>query len=150
MRRVGSVVLSDHPLAEFPFLMGELLKQYGERIRADILRDLTKELGQGQWYDQGPGPRASVLGRNRHVQACQRLIRKDSPDAYRDVSTGQWWLRACAVDREIRRINRVTAEKLPMEPVPNEPMPLAKTEGHEFDDETGVYRRALLERVGLR
>jgi hypothetical protein len=134
-------------LEQFPLLMAALK----DELRAELILEMRK----GLWFDQGPGPQASILGRNRHVQACQRLIRKDSPDAYYDASTGQWWLRQGAVDREILRLNRKQAQKLPekaapMAPVVAEPLPLAKAEPSDFEGETGVYERALLQRVGLR
>jgi hypothetical protein len=134
-------------LEQFPLLMAALK----EELKAEVLH----ELGQGQWLDQ----EHSVLGRNRHVKACKRLIRKSSPHAYYDSSEGRWLIRAAALDREIVRANRVLAERLPetVPPPPRlEPLPsLVKTrapseEPAEPDDETGIYERALQRLRGAR
>ena len=132
-------------LDQFPLLMAKLLEQYGEELRAKLL----DELGQGQWIDQ----EHSVLGRNKHIRACRRLIREDSPDVIYD--DGKWLMRASALDAEIVRANRLMVEsgKLPesapppaMTPVPA--MPLVKAEPEsDAEDETGIYASGWLERM---
>jgi hypothetical protein len=131
-------------LDEFPLLMAAL--------KEELKQELREELGQGQWLDQ----EHSVLGRNRHVAACKRLIRHDSTDAYYDGTDGRWMLRARAVDNEILRRNRELAERLPQsEPPPAiapamTPMPPVKAteaEHEEPQDETGIYQREWLERL---
>lgn len=132
-------------LDQFPLLMSKLLEQYGEELRTRLL----EELGQGQWIDQ----EHSVLGRNKHIKACRRLIRENSPDVH--CQDGRWLIRASALDREIQRANRLMVEsgKLPesvpppaMAPVPV--MPLAKAlPEHEPEDETGIYASGWLERM---
>lgn len=134
-------------LEQFPLLMAALK----EELKAEVLH----ELGQGQWLDQ----EHSVLGRNRHVKACKRLIRKGSEHAYYDASDGRWLIRASQVDREIAKANRALAEKLP-ETVPPPapaavtPLPsLVKTRApilEEPEDETGIYERALSRLRGAR
>jgi len=125
-------------LEQFPLLLAALK----EELRCELLN----EFARGEWLDQNQ----SVLGRNIHVRACQRLIRRDSADAYYESNTGRWLLRVTAVDKEIRRRNRMHAEKLPaqppVEPVPVEPMPLAKTEA-EPEDETGIYAKGWYEKL---
>jgi hypothetical protein len=131
-------------LEQFPLLM-QALK---EELKAEVLH----ELGKGQWLDQ----EHSVLGRNRHVKACKRLIRKASADAYYDASEGRWFIRASQVDREIAKANRALAEKLPETvppPAPIQPLPaLAKAHPPEVEpeDETGIYERALSRLRGVR
>lgn len=129
-------------LDEFPLLMEALLKRHHDEMKQQLL----EELGGGQWLDQD----SSILGRNKHVKACKRLIRKASPDAHYDASEGRWLMRASAVDAEIVRLNRKLVEsgKLPetvpppaMTPV--EPRPLVKTEPPEAEDETGIYDRGV-------
>lgn len=130
-------------LEQFPLLMAAL--------KEELRRELLEELGQGQWVDQ----EQSVLGRNKHVRACRRLIRGDSPDAH--YHAGRWLLRASAVDAEVVRLNRrmVESGRLPETvppPRPVEPpmMALAKT-APEPEDETGIYERGWLERMrGVR
>lgn len=116
-------------LEQFPLLMAAL--------KEELKRELREELGAGVWIDQ----EQSVLGRNRHVAACKRLIRRDSPDAYYDGTEGRWLLRASALDQEITRRNHELAERLPK----TEPPPaLVKTTPPEGDDDgTGIYERAL-------
>ena len=128
-------------LEQFPLLMAAL--------KEELRRELLDELGQGQWIDQ----EHSVLGRNKHIRACRRLIREDSPDVH--CQDGRWLLRASALDREIQRANRLLLEsgKLPenvpppaMTPVPA--LPLAKTEPEsDAEDETGIYASGWLERM---
>lgn len=129
-------------LDQFPLLMAAL--------KEELRREILEQVGQGQWLDQTQ----SVLMRNRHVRACKRLIRENSPDAYYDASGGRWLLRASAVDREVVRANRqmVASGRLPesVPPPAHAPVPmLAKTEPPEIEpeDETGVWERALLERA---
>lgn len=131
-------------LSQFPLLMAALK----EELKTEVLQ----ALGAGQWIDQ----EHSVLGRNRHVKACKRLIRRSSPHAYYDASAGRWLIRAAEVDREIVRANKALAERLP-ETVPPparvEPLPaLAKTHPPEVEPEaeTGIYERALLRLRGAR
>lgn len=130
-------------LEQFPILMAAL--------KEELKRELLEELAQGQWLDQGQ----SVLGRNIHVLACRRLISRDSPDAYYDATDGRWLLRGCAVDREIQRRNRMRAATFTEpaakpEAITPPPLLLAKAGPVSADDTTGVYERALLERVGLQ
>lgn len=129
-------------LEQFPLLMAAM--------KEEIRRELLDELGQGQWLDQDQ----SVLMRNKHVRACKRLIRENSPDAYYDGSGGRWLIRASAVDREIVRQNRMMVEsgRLPgsvpppaMEPVPA--MPIVKAEEREPEDDTGIYERQWLDKL---
>jgi hypothetical protein len=127
-------------IEQFPLLLAAL--------KAELLREVLDELGQGQWIDQ----EQSVLGRNKHVRACRRLIREGSPDVH--CHDGKWLLRASALDQEIVRANRLMVEsgKLPestpppaMAPVPV--MPLAKAEPEESEDETGIYASGWLDRM---
>lgn len=125
-------------LDQFP-LLAEALQKWEQEFREKLL----SEIKAGEWLDQTQ----SVLGRNKHVRACQRLIRRDSADAYYDASAKRWLLRACAVDKEIRRINRAVAEQLP----PPAPAPV-KAPAHPWhevapEDETGVYEREWLEKL---
>jgi hypothetical protein len=130
-------------LDQFPLLMAKLLEQYGEELRVKLL----DELGQGQWIDQ----EHSVLGRNKHIRACRRLVTESSPDVH--CQDGKWLMRASALDREIQRANRLMLEsgKLPESvPPPMEPvaaLPLAKTEPEESEDETGIYASGWLDRM---
>src|SRR3989304_5376117 len=119
-------------LDQFPLLMAKLLEQYGEELRAKLL----DELGQGQWIDQ----EHSVLGRNKHIRACRRLIREDSPDVH------------CQDGRGLLRLLRESGK--PPEPVPPPAMtpvpamPLAKAEPEsDVEDETGIYASGWLERM---
>lgn len=123
-------------LDQFPLLFAALKEELREEIKA--------ELGQGQWLDQ----EHSVLGRNKHVKACKRLIRRGSSDAYYDATDGRWLIRASAVDTEISRANMrmVESGKLP-ETMPPPAMPLAKAMPRE-EDETGIYEREWLSRLG--
>ncbi len=143
----GEVPLS--ALEGFPLLMAALVRELKDELR--------RELSQGQWLNQ----EQSVLGRNRHVAACKRLIRRDSTDAYYDGTMGHWLLRSSAVDAEVQRRNRELARNLPpsepppaMAPVlaaPRKPLPglaQARTPESDPEDETGIYERSLLERFG--
>ncbi len=123
-------------LEGFPLLMAAL--------KEELKQELRHELGQGLWLDQ----EQSVLGRNRHVAACKRLIRKDSPDAYYDGTEGRWLIRASAVDREILRRNRELARSLPPSEPPPALLPPVKADPGEGEDATGIYERSLLERFG--
>jgi hypothetical protein len=124
-------------LDQFPLLMAELKRELKEELMA--------ELGQGQWIDQDHS-----IGRNRHVKACKRLIRKGSSDAYYDATTGRWLIRASALDKEISRQNRVMVDsgKLP-ETLPPPAMPPVKAlpRAETPDDETGVFEREWFERL---
>lgn len=134
-----SVQGNDSVLEQFPLLM--------RKLKEELKEEVLEELGQGQWIDQAH----SVLGPNIHVRACRRLIRRNSTEAYYSSSTGQWLMRASAVDAEIARRNEELARRLPKtEPPP--PMPLAKTEppvsspapaGSE-EDGSDVYEREYL------
>ena len=121
-------------------------------LKDELRREILEELGQGQWLDQ----EQSVLGRNRHVAACKRLIRRDSTDAYYDGTEGRWLLRATAVDAEVQRRNRELARHLPptipppaMAPVMPAPVKARELEP-EAEDETGVFERRLLEKYGVQ
>ncbi len=127
-------------LEGFPLLMAALVRELKEELR--------RELSQGQWLNQ----EQSVLGRNRHVAACKRLILQDSADAYYDNTLGHWLLRSSAVDAEVQRRNRELARNLPpSEAPPAMPAPVKARElspEREPEDETGIYERSLLERFG--
>lgn len=116
-------------------------------LKEELRREILEELGQGQWIDQ----EHSVLGRNKHVRACRRLIREDSPDVH--CHDGRWLIRASALDREIQRENRRLLEsgKLDepapvMAPVPVLPLAKALPEA-EPEDETGIYARGWLDKM---
>ncbi len=130
-------------LDQFPLLFAALKEELREELKAD--------LGQGQWLDQ----EHSVIGRNRHIKACKRLIRKGSSSAYYDSTTGRWLIRASALDLEITRANRAMVEsgKLPetVPPPPMTAMPPVKaaplSEFPEPEDETGIYEREWLSKL---
>ena len=128
--------MSEFRVLELPWIV---------ELRRALARDICEELGRGEWSDQEHSP----LGRNRHVRACRRLIRQGSVDAL--YTDGRWLLRCPAVDREIARLNQDQSTRIPpseppaalvaMPPVKGAPVPV------EAEDDTGVYERALLERV---
>jgi hypothetical protein len=135
-------------LEQFPLLMVAL--------KEELKRELLEELGRCQWLDQ----EHSVLGRNKHVRACRRLIREGSPDVIYD--DGKWLLRASALDAEIVRANRSMVERgklpeseppaalvEPVRPTPKlPPMTLAKAlPEHEPEDDTGIYASGWLDRM---
>ena len=133
-------------LEQFPLLMAAL--------KEEIRRELLEELGRGEWIDQNH-PNA-VLGRNKHVKACKRLMRAESPDAH--YHDGKWLIRASAMDQEVQRANRRLVESgrldtdpppAPVEPLDSLPkMPLAKALPEiEPEDETGIYALGWLERM---
>lgn len=131
----------------------DLVRGLEELLERVIRRQLPSN-SHDLWLDQ----EQSVLGRNIHIKACKRLIRKSSPDAYYDSADGRWLLRSTAVDQEIQRRNRALAEKLPESvpppPPPVTPMPtLVKTRVpvvEEPEGETGIYERALERLRGAR
>lgn len=132
-------------MSEFDRLVEREVRRILIEDRELLVRDIKAELLASEWRDQ----QGAILGRNRHIRLAKRLIAAHSPDAlYTD--DGRWMVRTGAIDAEIVRLNR---EEPPpavtrLTPVPPRPLPLAKTEGEEFGDETGIYRRQLLERFG--
>lgn len=140
-----SVQGNDSVLEQFPLLM--------RKLKEELKQEVVEELGAGQWVDQAH----SVLGPNIHIRACKRLIRRQSTDAYYSPATGQWKMRASAVDEEIRRRNSEHAERLPKtEPPPPVPAPLAKAEApvstvpletDDEDDGSAIYEREYLAKL---
>lgn len=109
-------------------------------LKEELRREILEDIGKGQWIDQSHPD--AVLGRNKHIQACRRLMKEGSPDAH--CHDGRWLIRATAMDAEIARENRDLRDRGKLDTEPPPPMPLAKTEP---EDETGIYERSLLARV---
>ncbi len=123
-----------------------------EALLERVIRKQLPSHSHDLWLDQ----EQSVLGRNIHIKACKRLIRRMSPDAYYDSGDGRWLLRSTAVDQEIRRRNQELAGKLPESAPPPAPAavtpvpPLVKARApvvDEAEDETGIYETQWLERM---
>lgn len=139
----GLALAGTSALEQFPLLIAAL--------KAELREELLEDLAAGKWLDQ----EQSVLGRNTHIKACKRLIRKASPHAYYDASDGRWLIRASAVDQEIVRRNRalVEAGKIP-ETIPPPPAPsvvkatLRPEELADLEDETAIYTREWLRKLG--
>ncbi len=126
---------------QFPALIAEL--------KAELKAELLEEMGAGEWVDQDH----TVLGRNKHIKACKRLMRAGTADAHFDRKDKRWLIRRTAYDREIAKSNRALAKTGVLDSVPPPAlaplMPPVKAEpaSPDVEDETGVYYLELLSKV---